>query len=86
MIPIIFLRYGAKGNIQLECKNLVYDRAKSIVYVSKGQLKDSSGDLNLFEKGVLNPTLTTESLNDVRMLTKIRERILARKYIKSSER
>ncbi|WP_207760897.1 LPS-assembly protein LptD [Holospora curviuscula] len=74
-----------KGNIQLECKNLVYDQAKSKVFVWKAHLKDSSGDRIFFEKGVLNPTLTTGTLNDVRMLTYLRERITARKIIKSSE-
>ena len=75
-----------QGHIQLKCSRLVYKQRKNTIFVWKGQLKDTFGDRIYFDKGILNHTLTTGTLHNVRMLTYLRERITAKKIIKLSKK
>ena len=73
-----------KGHTQLQCDRLHYDQARNTLWIWKGVLQDSSGDIVHFNRGALRHDLNSGTLHDVRILTRLRERVTARKIVKSS--
>jgi LPS-assembly protein len=73
-----------KGHAQLQCQKLHYDQKKNTIWVWDGSLKDASGDHVYFDRGILSQDLNSGTLHNVRILTHLRERITARKLVKSS--